>query len=154
MKKSVREFVLRRLPGPDSYCSCDYHCTKIVIDHVIPKKIIKEQISNKKVYNKAINDPHNLYRCCESINREKGYSLFGKNFYDKKDKSLFSYLARPGLYMQWKYNLNFDKETVNFWKDCDMFRGPMDFEIERSNLIFEKYQLQNPYTLKNRTRYF
>ena len=161
--KSVKNFV-KILPGPLSYCNCKKACSRIEVDHVIPIYEIRKQIlDNKNIprdenldmniinsnilkkYTNAIKNPHNMYRCCSKINRLKDSSLFGKDFYKNKDKSLYSYLARSCLYMGWKYNLDFDEELIDFWKTCTLFKSPWNFERERSAMIFKNYKLENPY---------
>lgn len=127
MKKGLRNFILN-LPGPpSSYCTCNKLCSDVEIDHVVPQKFLKENI-NKKLEN-ALNDPHNLYRCCSHKNREKGHSLLNKKKEAGDDFS--GLLARSYLYMIWKYNIEISKEILTEIKTMNNLHSPFIFERNR-----------------------
>ena len=131
MNKNIRGFVLQ-LPGPKSYCNCIDYCSKLEVDHVIPKKILKEQL-NGKILKKSLNDKHNLYSCCQKLNRIKGMKIFGKDFILTNSSN--GKLARSSLYMHWKYNLKIDIYILNNWDKYNELFPPDKYEYKRSKLI-------------------
>jgi endonuclease I len=140
MKKGLRNLVLN-LPGPpSSYCTCDKLCSSIQIDHVVPQKFLKEKI-NKNLKN-ALNDPHNLYRCCSNKNKQKGHSLLNKK---EAGNDFSGLLARSYLYMIWKYDIEVSKEFLTEIKTMNNLHSPFVFERNREAEIRSHTNQGNPF---------
>ena len=133
MKRSVKNFVLS-LPGPDSYCDCKKLCSRVEIEHVCPKSILKFRLP-KENYIKAINDPHNLYRCCSFLNCSKGSSIIVNQ---QSFKNFSGVLSRAFLYMNFQYKLKFDSKLVYKWIQMSEIFPPEEFEFLRSSLVTNK----------------
>ena len=131
MNKSIRSFVLK-LPGPKSYCNCKVYCSKLEVDHVIPQKLLKTQL-NGKILKKSLKDKHNLYSCCQKMNRRKGMKIFGDDFI--LTNKFNGRLARSSLYMKWKYNLVIDYHIIQNWENYSQMFPPDKYEYKRSKLI-------------------
>jgi endonuclease I len=128
-KKGLKPFI-KNLPGPHSYCKCDKLCSRLEVEHVIPKMILKTGFD----FNVSKKDPHNLYKCCSRINRDKGHKLFGKDFV--LDNSYHKgALSRSCLYMYETYKLPIDKKVVSIWRHLHKEYPPHPFEIQRDILI-------------------
>ena len=143
MKKSIRQLVLN-LKGPSSiYCNCNSPCSKLEIDHVVPrwylKKVIKTELKS------AITDPHNLYRCCNIMNRNKGALMLDIKF---KSQEISGLMSRSYLYMNWRYNMYLDPSSLFYLKTISKNNQPFPFEVERSKKIFLKTGVFNPFINK------
>lgn len=142
MQESAKKFVLR-LPGPkSSYCSCERLCSGVNVDHVVPKKELKNRIKHTKRYHSAVNDPHNLYRCCVLINREKGCDLLEEKHSGNEFAGL---MARAYLYMNSEYQLGFSETQLEIWKGMSVLHEPFPFERKRSLLIAAYSGNNNPF---------
>ena len=149
MKQSVKKIV-RELPGLTSYCACLKTCTNVEVDHVIPKHLLKKSLvknvlfenPQKSLYNKSINDMHNLYRCCTKMNRPKSNKILGQNW-DAKEHN--SYLARAALYMDMQYELNVSEDLLLIWKNMALQTEVLDFEKERNDIIMSHQNQSNPF---------
>jgi len=123
--------LIKSLPGPKSYCNCNQLCSPMELEHVMPKKVLRERLEGK-LLKKAFNDPHNIYNCCRKINRKKDCLIpiieFNKPYFN-------GLLSRSCLYMNHCYNLGFDRETINRWKISSLLHEPTDSEIKRSRII-------------------
>ena len=138
MRTQIRKFVLS-LPGPKSYCDCENLCSKVELEHVLPKFIIKKQGVTSKT---ALNDPHNLYSCCSYINRNKGCKVVGVDY----DCAEFNgILSRSCLYMNQQYNLKVDKNWIRTWKNFALYYPPHEFEYERNEIIYQQTGIVNPF---------
>ena len=135
-RKVLREFILS-LPGTNSYCECENPCSNIEVEHVIPKKELKDRI-DKKLYLKAVNDPHNLFRCCSYLNRQKGCQVLGSTLESDIDFQYYGMLSRSCLYMDHMYNLKFNPLLIHKWVNFSTLFPPFNFERERNKLIYEK----------------
>ena len=134
--------IVRNLPGPQSYCKCDKLCSKLEVEHVIPKEILKKHPQ----FNQSFIDLNNLYTCCKRMNRQKGTDLFGKHFMLDNEKSFHTgALARACLHMNEVYSLKIDKKIVAIWKELHQNHAPHDFEFERDEIIYEITQRGNIY---------
>jgi hypothetical protein len=141
MKKNIKKFVLE-LPGPNSsYCRCRNACSKLEIDHVMPKKILRQKIKNKRLI-EAFNDPHNLYKCCLIKNRRKSCSILT---FENSNNVSDGLMARSLLYMNDKYSLKFNLKTVSVWEKISIKCPPEYFEIERSSIIQTKFKISNSF---------
>jgi len=123
------------MPGPVSYCKCNMLCSGLTIDHVVPKKFLKDNINDEKVLRDSVRDQHNLIRCCSTINIKKSAYLLGEN-----DKSTYSdfhngYLSRISLFMVSKYDLTVDPELLRAWKIMNIKHDPLQFELVRNDMI-------------------
>lgn len=154
MKKSVKTLI-KTLPGPNSYCNCNSLCSPITVDHVIPKKILKDNVSSYQ-FKKSINDMHNLYKCCTKLNQKKAYKLLEhdyvlSNYLKSEDEASYhtAYLSRAALYMQWKYSLLIDKNIIKEWKRLAILTPPHRFEIKRNKIISNKQGDSNIYIHDN-----
>ena len=127
---TFRNFILN-LPGFNSYCNCDKLCSAIQIEHVMPRRVLKKS----KQFSIADKDPHNLYRCCHVLNREKGSLVLGQGYHGNEFGGM---LARSCLYMNYKYDLKFHFKTVTTWNNLSLFYPPFEFEYRRSEIIKEK----------------
>jgi len=138
---TLRTFI-RSLPGPKSYCKCETLCSQLTIEHVVPKSFIKRAGHT----NKAANDLHNIYPCCQKLNGIKSNKLYGKNFIlDEKNSYHVGALARACLYMYDEYNLPFDGKTVAMWRILDYNYPPKLFELTRNDKIVELKGTKNHY---------
>jgi len=142
MRKALRDLVLN-LPGPtSSYCACNKSCSAIEMDHVLPKKFLKQHISDKGKLTLALKDPHNLYRCCSIKNRKKGHQLL-------KDKDVgndFSgMMARSYLYMFWRYKIKPDAKLKSTVECMNTIHTPFKFERERDEKIRIFNGQRNPF---------
>lgn len=136
----ARKFILE-LPGIASYCNCEKLCSKLEIEHVYPKILLKKKL-DRKLFLIANSDPHNLFSCCSYLNKQKGYSLLGKNY----DAGIFNgMLARSCLYMNFSYNLKTEKEIVTIWNNYSLLYPPFSFEYERSEIIGKYTGKVNPF---------
>jgi len=134
--------LILNLRGPQStYCNCNKLCSSLEIDHVLPAWYIRQNV-DKKSLKSSLLDPHNLYRCCSSINRKKGASLLDVNSTGQEISGLMS---RSYLYMNWKYDIYFDEEILFYLKTMSIINKPFPFEIERSQKIYEKTGKKNPF---------
>ena len=141
MNKSVRKFVLD-LKGPVStYCNCKNPCSRLEIDHVIPIWFLKRNVK-RKYLKSAINDPHNLYRCCRKLNGEKGGIMLDAKYKTDERTGLMS---RSYLYMTWRYDLTFYNEYLNDLNTMSFIHQPEKFEIKRNLKIAENTGLENPF---------
>lgn len=132
MRKSLRKFILE-LPGANSYCECQFPCSKIEIEHVYPKSLLKAKL-DKKLFAKANQNPHNLYKCCSYLNRKKSSLLLGEPYVRDEFNGM---LARACLYMDYTYNLNNTDRTISTWTNYSLLYPPFPFEYERSKKIYE-----------------
>lgn len=132
MKKSLRNFILNLSGPPSSYCTCNKLCSPIEIDHVVPQKFLKQKITDKKKLSDALNDPHNLYRCCSYKNRKKGHNLLTQNYPGDEFSGL---LARSYLYMIWRYSISTDKNLFSTAESMNTLHSPFTFERKRMEEI-------------------
>lgn len=142
MKSSVRKLV-HKLPGPLSYCGCMKVCDgqALQMDHVLPKKFLNERLRNRE-FKKAINDPHNIYRCCGKLNRKKSFKILGVDFSSTHNNG---FLARACLYMNSRYELGVGKDLMETWKWMSLLDHPHKFEYGRNKEIFEFCKDNNQY---------
>ncbi len=140
MKKSIKNIV-SNLSGPTSYCKCIKLCSPATIDHILPQRLLKSRLNNKEL-KEAINDPHNLFRCCQKINLNKSDKILGEKIvnyvYD-------GFMSRAYLYMNMKYNLQLDNTLINNWKHISLSNEPNPFEYERDLTLLEITKTSNPY---------
>jgi hypothetical protein len=148
IKKAVHSF-----PGNISYCSCSIICTNPNIDHVIPISFLRKNINSTNIKT-AVNDMHNLYKCCEIENRLKGCGILGQT-YITSDKTIDSYLSRSALYMDWKYGIlsknpgsNKSEKLLSKWKLMALEIKPFFFERERNEIIKDIQGNDNPFISK------
>lgn len=130
MSKNHR-LIIKKLPGPISYCDCKKLCSRVEIDHVIPKSLLKRKTSRR--FSSANRNMHNLHRCCHKVNNPKSAALIGLNY----TTGLLihdSYLARIALYMDEKYDLLDYKHIVKL-KEISLTHKPFDYEIERNRIV-------------------
>lgn len=137
---SRRRFILE-LPGPASYCSCDSICSGLEIEHVLPKSFIKRRTSPKK-FSQANRDPHNLFSCCQILNREKSHFILGVD-YDAEEHN--GRLARACLHMNAHYNLGSEDWWVKVWNNYSLLYPPEPTEYARNRIIYEKTGVRNKY---------
>lgn len=129
----MRNFILS-LPSLNSYCNCLKLCTKVEIEHVYPKSLLRAKLTSER-FSVANRDPHNLFPCCSYLNRKKADSLLGKN-YDAGDVN--GILARACLYMDDSYELQTERALVQKWKEFSELYPPYEFEYTR-NAIIKRY---------------
>lgn len=147
MKKVTQDFVIA-LPGPVStYCNCNKACSNIVLDYVVPKKFLYSGISleNKNGKNEldyALNDPHNIYRCCLKSQQRKGNSILTDKYAGDENTGL---MARSYLYMNERYRLKFSSLLVSKWKELSVMHSPHRFERQRSLKIAACTGFSNSY---------
>ena len=142
MRKNTRSFILTLTGPPSSYCTCNKLCSDLEIDHVVPQKFLKEKIYNRKNLISAINDPHNIYRCCSIENRKKGHSLLKDEFAGNEFSGL---KARSYLYMIWKYNMKIEKPFIESLNTMNRLHSPFKYEKKRSLEILSNNGQRNPF---------
>jgi len=134
MKKFLRNLVLN-VDGPTcTYCNCIKPCSNLEMDHVLPAWYLKQELKGGKILFAGLNDPHNIYRCCSDLNRKKGPFMLDVKFTGNEITGL---MARSYLYMNWKYNILFDEDTLKFLNTMTIINPPFKFEYERSRQIRE-----------------
>jgi hypothetical protein len=142
MKKATQDFVIA-LPGPVStYCNCNKACSNIVLDYVVPKRFLYSRISLKNELDYALNDPHNIYRCCLRSQERKGNSILTDKYAGDENTGLMS---RSYLYMNERYRLKFNSLSVSKWKELSMMHSPHRFERQRSLKIAAYTGFSNAY---------
>lgn len=134
--------VVRNLPGFTSYCECLKSCSNVEVDHVIPRKFLRDNLEPTH-YKKAEWDMHNLYRCCFKINNPKSHKIIGQNW--QAGNGHDSYLARAALYMDWKYGLEVSEDLLLQWKVMALSVDPLRDEKERNKIITEIQGHSNPF---------
>jgi len=149
LRSSVRKLV-NTLPGNISYCSCNIICSNSNVEHVIPISFLRKNINNTNIKT-AVNDMHNLHKCCETANTLKGCGILGQT-YKTSDQNIDSYLARSALYMDWKYkilsNNNTTDKLLSTWKLMALETKPFPFEHERNEIIKDVQGNDNPFISK------
>lgn len=149
MRKFTRKFILS-LPGPpSSYCTCNKLCSPIEIDHVVPQKYLKENITDRKKLNDALNDPYNIYRCCANKNRKKGHTILTNDIAGDEFSGLMS---RSYLYMKWRYKMKISKNLLSTIKCMDRLHSPFTYEKKRSDKIKEYNDQINPFVYLGETK--
>lgn len=128
--------------APLSYCQCTVLCSGITADHVVPKKILKEQLP-AKAYKKAINDGHNLYPTCRKSNQFKAAKLLGKDWMPPEPQQ--AHLARAALYMVDQYGIDFEDELLDKYNFMNQKDDPWEFERKRSAVIKHHQGNGNPF---------
>jgi endonuclease I len=142
MRKTTRSFVLSLEGPPCSYCTCNRLCSRMEMDHVLPKVYLKSKIIRSDILSVALNDPHNLYRVCNRKNSEKAATLLS----DSVAGDEFSGMkARSYLYMNWRYGLNMDQYLLSSVKSMSLMHRPFNFEIRRSKEIAHYTSQGNPF---------
>lgn len=126
--------IVRKFPGPFSYCSCERLCSKLTLEHVVPKKFLKDNLRKEHI-NRAVVDPHNLTRCCSRLNSAKSHHLLGDHPQSTYDDFHNSYLSRISLYMLEKYDLSVPDDLYTKWKWMNLKHEPFIFEKERNQQI-------------------
>ena len=139
-KIRLRSFILS-LPGPLSYCDCQTPCSRLELEHVLPKSVLKRSLSGK-TFQQANKNPHNLLTCCRPLNQEKSNLVLAIN-YDSESHN--GRLARACLYMNDFYQIGFDTEIVTRWKNFSLLYPADREEYLRNSLIYDKTGLNNKY---------
>ena len=142
MRKFTRNFILKLSGPPSSYCTCNKPCSDIEMDHVVPQKYLRENISDRKKLNDALNDPYNIYRCCSIKNRKKGHKLLSNDIAGDEFAGLMS---RSYLYMNWRYKMKINKDLLATLKCMDRLHSPFTYEKKRSEEIKEYNGQTNPF---------
>ena len=141
-KLKLVKSLVQELPGPKSYCNCERLCSPITIDHVVPKKILKQGMN----FRESSVDPHNLYACCQKLNQEKASLVFGNHFMLNNDVSEHTgALARSSLYVYDRYRVPFDGKIRALWRQLHSIHEPKQFEYDRDDIIFEYTGTRNHY---------
>lgn len=141
--RGIKKVVLD-LPGPLSYCGCKELCSRATVDHLIPKRILKEQLRHD--YGYAVSDMHNLFRCCAEKNSEKADKILDLNYTPYPSHG--AYQARAALYMKTEYRLKVPADLLQQWKIMALSESPFPFERERNRIIEEEQGTRNPFVDK------
>lgn len=136
----MRSFVLQ-LPGPASYCECTQLCSRLTVEHVLPKSLLKRKLPATK-FHQANQDPHNLFSCCQKLNQAKSNLLLGVN-YDIGEHN--GRLARACLHMNDFYKLALDEKILLRWRNFSLLYPPDIQEHLRNALINDKMGINNEY---------
>ena len=136
----MRSFVLQ-LPGPVSYCECNQICSRLTVEHVLPKSLLKRNLSKSK-FHQANQDPHNLFSCCQKLNQAKSNLVLGIN-YDIGEHN--GRLARACLHMNDFHKLALDEEMLFRWRNFSLLYPPDSQEYLRNALIKDKFGINNKY---------
>lgn len=138
----MRKFVATLDGPPCTYCSCSKLCSKSTVDHVVPVSYLQTRIGSRAVRQRAINDPHNLYRCCSKLNGEKGARLLSEADNENPHSGL---MARSYMYMNWRYQLDLDEYLLSTIKSLSLYQGPTMFERHRARLVYHYTGQSNPF---------
>jgi endonuclease I len=136
----IRKFVLN-LPGPFSYCDCLDQCSNLQLEHALPKSLLKKSLSGKK-FLLAEADPHNLFSCCQKINRKKSNLILLEDFSVNQHNGR---LTRACLYMNSKYDLELNSEWIHRWRNHSLLYPPESSEYLRNDIISERTGVRNKF---------
>ena len=141
---------IRNLPGVSSYCNCTKPCSPIEVEHAYPRSLLKHRLK-RNLFIEANQDMHNLHKCCSKLNRLKANYLLGNSNFNQNNGNLHQgnniniiedefngLIARSCLYMNDKYSLDTDKQLVLSWLNYSLLYPPLENELERHKIIYEK----------------